>query len=104
MSTIRRTPSPAPRHPSPQPSQGFRQGRVSPAPGERTQLSLDEAVRLMQGHPAASVSGQFLSQLSQQQTRQQEAEDVHRVIIAYLLCKMFLLDNKWSHDINIFKI
>ncbi|XP_071181259.1 uncharacterized protein [Mytilus edulis] len=99
VSTIRKTPSPAPKRVSPGPqksspspkhqrmspvpelSSHYRQDRVSPA--ERTQLSLEEAIKLMQGHPGASIPQHLLTQVSlgqqgqltQQQTRP-ETEDL----------------------------
>ncbi|VDI09185.1 Hypothetical predicted protein [Mytilus galloprovincialis] len=99
VSTIRKTPSPAPKRVSPGPqksspspkhqrmspvpelSSHYRQDRVSPA--ERTQLSLEEAIKLMQGHPGASIPQHLLTQVSlgqqgqltHQQTRP-ETEDL----------------------------
>ncbi|XP_063448552.1 uncharacterized protein LOC134728082 isoform X2 [Mytilus trossulus] len=87
VSTIRKTPSPAPKRVSPGPqksspspkhqrmspvpelSSHYRQDRVSPA--ERTQLSLEEAIKLMQGHPGAIIPQHLLTQLGQQVPQQQ---------------------------------
>ncbi|CAC5399870.1 DNTTIP1 [Mytilus coruscus] len=99
VSTIRKTPSPAPKRVSPGPqkstpspkhqrmspvpelSSHYRQDRVSPA--ERTQLSLEEAIKLMQGHPGASVPQHLLTQVSlghqvqlTQQPSRPETEDI----------------------------
>ncbi|CAC5399874.1 DNTTIP1 [Mytilus coruscus] len=102
VSTIRKTPSPAPKRVSPGPqkstpspkhqrmspvpelSSHYRQDRVSPA--ERTQLSLEEAIKLMQGHPGASVPQHLLTQVSlghqvqlTQQPSRPETEDITKV-------------------------
>ncbi|XP_052074816.1 uncharacterized protein LOC127712425 isoform X2 [Mytilus californianus] len=99
VSTIRKTPSPAPKRVSPGPqkstpspkhqrmspvpelSSHYRQDRVSPA--ERTQLSLEEAIKLMQGHPGASIPQHLLTQVSlghqvqlTQQPSRPETEDI----------------------------
>jgi hypothetical protein len=95
VSTIRKTPSPAPKHrvsPAPPPLQlspHYRHDMVSPASSQgekfgvkqdRPQLSMEETLKLIQGHPGINLPPHLLAQLTQQSVRT-EQKDVMKVYI-----------------------